>query len=339
MKSNVMALGFLALALGGTIAHAQQKPVQLKASHYLPAQHPLHASFQAWMESVKKASDGTLVGTVFPAEQLGKAFDQYDMARDGIADMAYVSPGYQPGRFPVLAAASLPFMFANGKAGSAALDVWYRQYAAKEMKDVYFCLAFTHDPGSFHSRRKIQLPGDLRGLKVRPSNGTVGQFDTALGATNVQASAPESRDMLERGVADAIAFPWESIVLFGIDKVVKYHLDAPVYASPFVWIMNKAKYDALADAQKKVIDSHCTTEWAEKLATPWANYEYGGRGKLAAMPGHEMVKPTADQVTQWRNAVAPVEAQWAADVRKAGHDPKAVLDSLKQTLVKYNSLY
>jgi hypothetical protein len=31
------------------------------------------------------------------------------MARDGIADAAYVNPGYQPGRFPIFAAvAALP---------------------------------------------------------------------------------------------------------------------------------------------------------------------------------------------------------------------------------------
>ena len=69
---------------------------------------------------------------------------------------------------------------------------------------------------------------------------------TTLGGTNVQASAPEARDMLERGVADAITFPWGSIVLFGIDKVVKYHIDVPLYVTPFVWVMNKAKYDAMS---------------------------------------------------------------------------------------------
>ena len=40
------------------------------------------------------------------------------MARDGIADVTYVNPGYQPGRFPMIAAASLPFMFANAKGGT-----------------------------------------------------------------------------------------------------------------------------------------------------------------------------------------------------------------------------
>ena len=77
---------------------------------------------------------------IFPAEQLGKAFDHYDMARDGIADGAYVNPGYQPGRFPVIAAGELPFLFKDARTGTAALDAWYRPYAAREMKDVQLLL-------------------------------------------------------------------------------------------------------------------------------------------------------------------------------------------------------
>ena len=142
------------------------------------------------------------------------------MVRDGIADGGYVNPGYQPGRFPIIAAGELPFLMANGIGGSEALDTWYRKYAAKEMKDVHFCFAFVHDPGGLHSRsKKIVLPSDISGLKVRPADATIGQFVTLLGGTNVQASAPEARDVLERGVADAITFPWDSTVLFGIDKV------------------------------------------------------------------------------------------------------------------------
>ena len=52
-----------------------------------------------------------------------------------------------------------------------------------------------------------------------------------LGGTNVQSSAPEVRDIIERGVADAVTFPWGSLVLFGIDKVTKYHMDAPLYVT------------------------------------------------------------------------------------------------------------
>ena len=82
-------------------------------------------------KSVEKASGGTIKYKIYPAQQLGKAFDHYDMARDGIADMTYVNPGYQPGRFPIIGAGELPFLMANAKGGIAAIDAWYRKYAAR----------------------------------------------------------------------------------------------------------------------------------------------------------------------------------------------------------------
>jgi TRAP-type C4-dicarboxylate transport system substrate-binding protein len=336
MKQAAIAAA-IALALTALAAQAQDKPVQLRMSTWVPAQHPLNPALQAWAEDIKKASGGTITATLFPSEQLGKAFDHYDMVRDGMADFAYISPGYQPGRFPVIGGAALPFLFADAKGGSAALDGWYRPYAATEMKDIKVCFAFVHDPGALHSVRKVTLPADVRGMKVRPATSTVGQVVTTLGGTNVQASASESRDMLERGVADAITFPWASIGLFGIDKVTKYHLDAPLYTTPYVWGMNKARYQALSAAQKKVIDDHCTTAWAEKVSAPWTDFEYAGRAKTAAQPGHTIVKLTPAQMQQWRTAVKPAEVAWADSVKKAGQDPVAVMASLKQWLAKYKA--
>ena len=324
-----------ALSLGS--AQAQDKPVNLKMGSWVPAQHALNPALIAWGESLKAASGGTITATLFPSEQLGKAFDHYDMARDGISDVSYVNPGYQPGRFPIFAAASLPFMVSNAKAGSAAIDAWYRAYAAKEMKDVHFCFAFAHDPGALHSRKKIVSPAEIKGMKVRPASATIGQMVTLLGGTNVQASAPESRDMLERGVADAITFPWGSLTLFGIDKVVKYHMDVPLYVTPFVWVMNNDKYNAMSASQKKAVDSHCTSEWAEKVASAWADFEIAGRAKLVADSAREVYKLTPDQLNAWKQAVAPTETQWAADLKKTGQDPAPVMAAFKQSLTKYKS--
>jgi TRAP-type transport system periplasmic protein len=316
-------------------ARAQDKTVQLKLSSWVPPAHPLNPSLQAWGEDIDKASGGTIKSTLFPSEQLGKAMDHYDMARDGIADLTYVNPGYQPGRFPIIAAGELPFLIANAKGGSAALDAWYRKYAAAEMKDVHFCFAFVLDPGTWHSRtKKIVLPDDIRGLKVRPANATLGAFVTLLGGTNVQASAPEAREVLERGVADAVTFPWQSTILFGLDKVVKYHMDMPFWTATFVWVMNKARYDGMSPAQKAVIDSHCTTEWAEKVASPWADWEHGGREKIIAMPGHDVYRLTPEQVAAWRKAAEPLKAKWASQVK----DADAVFGELQSELQKRGAL-
>ena len=140
----------------------------------MPASHPLQKALEDWGAAVEKDSGGTIKAKVFPAQQLGKAFDHYDMARDGIADVTYVNPGYQPGRFPIIGAGELPFLMSDAKGGSMALDAWYRKYAEKEMKDVKFCLAFVHSPSSFHSRtKKIVVPDDIKGMKIRPAHATM----------------------------------------------------------------------------------------------------------------------------------------------------------------------
>ena len=115
MRIAAAALAALA-CIAALPAQAQDKPVALKLSSWVPAQHPLNPALIAWAADITKASNGTITATLFPSEQLGKAFDHYDMAKDGIADFAYVNPGYQPGRFPVMAGAGLPFIFANAQA-------------------------------------------------------------------------------------------------------------------------------------------------------------------------------------------------------------------------------
>ena len=174
------AAAFCVATLFPGIAQAQDKTFELKLAHWVPPSHPLQKALEEWGASVEKASSGTIKCKVYPSQQLGKAFDHYDMARDGIADLTYVNPGYQPGRFPIIGAGELPFLISNAKGGAQALDAWYRKYAAKEMKDVKFCLAFMHDPGTIHSKsKKVMVPGDIKGMKIRPAHATMATFVTA----------------------------------------------------------------------------------------------------------------------------------------------------------------
>ena len=135
-------------------ALAQDKTFELKLSHWVPPTHPLQKAMEEWGASVEKASNGSIKYKIFPSQQLGRAFDHYDMARDGIADFTYVNPGYQPGRFPIISAGELPFLVGDAKGGNRAVDAWYRKYAASEMKDVKYCFSFILDPLTWHSSKK-----------------------------------------------------------------------------------------------------------------------------------------------------------------------------------------
>jgi TRAP-type C4-dicarboxylate transport system substrate-binding protein len=328
------------IVLGASAALAQDKTFELKLSHWVPPTHPLQKAMEQWGASVEKASNGTIKSKVFPSQQLGKAFDHYDMARDGIADFTYVNPGYQPGRFPIIAAGELPFLIGNAKGGIRAIDEWYRKYVGTEMKDTKHCFSFILDPLTWHSsRKKIVVPEDVRGMKVRPSQATVAAWVTLLGGTNVQASATEVRDVMEKGVAEAVTFPWGSVPLLGVDKVTKYHMDAPLHTTTFVWQMSPRTYAAMSPAQRKVIDEHCTTEWAGRFSDPWADFERAGLEKVRAMPGHEVYTITAEQLALWRKSAEPLERQWADNVRKAGGDPETIMREMRQTLTKYDAAF
>jgi TRAP-type C4-dicarboxylate transport system substrate-binding protein len=338
--ASVSALALAALIGGGAPARAQEKTFELKLAHWVPPSHPLQKALEAWGASVEKDSGGTIHYKIYPSQQLGKAFDHYDMARDGIADLTYINPGYQPGRFPIIGAGELPFLMSNAKGGSQAIDAWYRKYAANEMKDVKFCLAFVHDPGTFHSKtKKIMVPADIKGMKIRPAHATIAAWMTQLGGTNVQSSAPEVRDILDKGVADAVTFPWGSIPLFGIDKVTKYHMNAPLYVTTFAFVFNKDKYSQMSAAQKKVIDNHCNGQWAEKVASPWADFEHNGIAKLKAEAGHEVYDLTPAQLAEWKKSAEPLEKIWSDNVKKAGGNPDAVMKELKAELAKYKAAY
>ena len=337
---TVYAAAVAALIGGTTAALAQDKTFELKLSHWVPPSHPLQKALEAWGASVEQDSGGTIKYKVYPSQQLGKAFDHYDMARDGIADLTYINPGYQPGRFPIIAAGELPFLMSNGKGGTVALDAWYRKYAAKEMKDVKFCLAFVHDPGAIHSvDKKVMVPADIKGMKIRPAQATIAEMVTLLGGTNVQAAAPEVRDVLEKHVADAVFFPWGSIVLFGIDKVTKYHMNVPLYVTTFAFVFNKTKYDEMSASQKKVIDNHCTSEWAAKVAGPWADFEHNGIAKIQAEAGQDVYDISPAQLAEWKKATAPLEAKWAEGVKKVGVDPELAMKALKAELIKNKAAY
>src|ERR1700742_3606807 len=127
---------FLALLLAASVtpALAQEKTFDLKLSHWVPASHPLQKALEDWGAAVEKASGGTIHYKVYPAQQLGKAFDHYDMARDGIADVTYVNPGYQPGRFPIMGAGEPPFLISDATGGSDGVDARDPKNTEKEKK-------------------------------------------------------------------------------------------------------------------------------------------------------------------------------------------------------------
>ena len=148
-------LGGVALLAAPLGASAQD--VTLRLAHWLPAQHAVpQTGMQEWMDSITEESGGSITFEVFPAQQLGAAPDHYDMTRDGVADIGYVNPGYNAGRFPIYELTGVPFLATDGPNAAKAIHEWYAgEYAEAEMGDVRFCRT---SPGASTARPRSGSP-------------------------------------------------------------------------------------------------------------------------------------------------------------------------------------
>lgn len=337
---NRMILPAVLAAATSLAAHAGASATELRLAHWLPATHPIHTlGIEPWAKSIEEASDGRIQITIFPAQQLGAAPDHYDMTRDGIADIGYVNPGYSAGRFPIVSLVEVPFHANNAKAGARAMHEWYRDYADQEMSEVKLCMMNPHDPGTIHSKQPVHVPADIKGMNVRPANATIARFIHLLGGASVQVSAPEAREALAKGAADAITFPWNSIYIFGIDEVTTHHLDMPFYHSLQTLLINRSVYDGLSEEDRKVIDDHCTPEWSERFSAGWADNEASGRQKMIESEAHTIYEPGEDEVALWKEAAAPLLDEWKTAAGATGIDVDKAYNDYVAKLKEYDSLF
>jgi TRAP-type C4-dicarboxylate transport system substrate-binding protein len=339
MKKTHVALGALLAALAPAALTAQE--VTLRLSHWVPPTiSPATKGIQPWAESVMEASDGRIQIDIYPAQQLGRAPDHYDMARDGIVDLSYVNPGYTAGRFPIYALTEVPFMADDSVGGAQAIHEWYAEYGAEqEMGDVKVCFVHPHAPGAFHSQVDVTSPDDVKGMNVRPAHATMARFVSLLGGGPVQVPAPEVREALSKGTAEAVTFPWGSMYDFNLTDEVPVHLDMPFYLSAQVLVMNKSSYESLSDENKAVIDDHCTPEWSGRVAQGWYDDDMAAKEKLMADDSQTFNTPTEEEVQAWIDAAAPLTEEWKEAVSAKGHDADAILAAYKEALAKYDADY
>ena len=95
--------------------------LELRVSLFVPASNPATQLFEILANDLRDRTDGRLSLMLFTNEALGSTSEQYDLARNGTADLAYVMQGATPGRFPLTELAALPFVTRDPVSGTAAL--------------------------------------------------------------------------------------------------------------------------------------------------------------------------------------------------------------------------
>ncbi|MDG2065965.1 MAG: TRAP transporter substrate-binding protein [SAR324 cluster bacterium] len=311
----------------------------LRLSNWIPPKHPIAADMIfPWAEKVEKASNGRIKVNILK-KALGKPPAAYDLAKDGIADISWGVHGYTPGRFVVTQLVELPFLGDDAEALSVAYWRTHQKYlaAANEHTGVKLLGLMTHGPGHiYNSKRSINMPSDLEGLKIRVGGGVVSDVGKALNIVTMLKPATKSYEILSRGVADGIFFPKESIRSFKLSKVLKYatYIPGGLYNTSFFLVMSEKAWNKLSAQDQQAIMSVSGEEFAKLAGKGWNKADRAG---VAAMQSAGMSLQTASSamMADLRKKLSDIEANVVARAKAKGIDGAAALKMLRAEAASY----
>ena len=286
-----------------------------------------------WAETLARESDGRLKVELGTLNQLGKPAELLPKLERGEIDMAQVVQGYFPGRFPRSEVIELPLMHASAVSGSAALwQMLEEGLLAEEYKNLKVLALFVLPPyGIYLAEHKVESPRDLRGVSVRAPSQVMGAAFDRLGMVPLGLPFNISGDYIAQGEIEAVSLTWDTLTstpapgnTFLIDHV-KHGLDLRFAAPAQAMLMNKARFDALPEEFKALIDKHSGREFSRRLARLRDQADAEAKARFMAEPGKQVVELTPEQRSEVAQRVEPTVAQWVADMQAKGIDGAALV--------------
>jgi len=330
MRRGALSAGLFALAAA---TPGYSKTVELTYSIFFPATHGQTLLATEWAKEVEKRTNGAVKINMFPGATLTPADQCYDGVAKGISDIGMSVLSYTRGRFPLSEVLDLPLGYKSGVQATGLCNAFFKKFQPKELEDVKIMYLHAHGPGILHTKKPVEKLEDLKGLKIR-GTGTSVRIISALGASPVGMPQPETYDALQKGVADGLLSPIETLKGWKFAEVVSSTTDysGAAYTIGFFVAMNKKKWDSLPKDVQETIEK-INQEWIEKTGKTWDQVDKEGR-EYTLSKGNKIIKLTNEEDQRWAQAVRPVFDQYVQSMKEKGlpgdEALKFSLDWLKQ---------
>ena len=216
----------LLIALGPSAASAQDK-VQWRHAMWGQSRE-VTRGIEAVAAYVQEKSGGKFTIRIHYGEQLSDAKDHLDGLKLGAFESAQVCASYHPGKNPAMNVLDLPFLpmatfDAMGRVHEAfyrlpevigELERWNARTTFSTILPQYEFMGGGAAPKTYD---------DWKGMRVRALGG-LGDAMRAVGAVPTSVTAPETYSAIERGVVQAVSFPYSfAFHVFRIHEVAKWY--------------------------------------------------------------------------------------------------------------------
>lgn len=321
-----LAFGFMSTVT------AEAASVKLTYSNFFPPGHIQSKLAESWCKEVEKRTNGEIVVEYFPGGTLTKSNQIYDGVVEGLSDVGFSVLAYTRGRFPEMAAVDLPLGYTSGMVATKVINAVYKEFMPKELMDTQVMYLHAHGPGLINTKSKaVRKLEDMKGLKFR-AHGTSAEVVKALGGTPVSKPMPETYQMLQKGVVDGAAYPFEANKGWKLGEVTRFCTAdfSAAYTTSFFVVMNKAKWNSISAANQKIIEQ-INLEWVDKHGEAWNTSDALGI-VFFLNQGGEIIGLDAKEAERWKKAVAPIIEDYKADMNKKGFKGTELVEFTIKTL-------
>lgn len=335
IRSYVCSSALIA-ALAWTGPAASQTVIT--ASSFLPATNTVtQNALVRWGTDVERVTGGRVKVNLL-SKAVAAPQGTVDAIREGLSDVSWAVHGLTPARFILTRIAEMPLLGDNGEQISVAYQRIHDRHlhAAGEHKGLKVLAVFTHGPGQIlTSRKPLASLEDLAGLKLRVPGGVPNDVTLALGMVPVLKPASEVYELVSTGVVDGVLFPFEGIVNFKMERIIKHATLIPggLYNSSFVLMMNQGKFDSLSKQDQEAILSVSGEVVARRVGKYFDQGDKAGLDSMRA--NNNPVSPASGQFLQaLRTKTAQVESAWYKEAEGRGVDGRKALADFRAEIGK-----
>ena len=336
--SCLFACGF---ALHPTPSASQE--ITLRLHTFLPpVANPVKHFMVPWAEKVNKESNGRIKVQIYPSMQLGgKATQLLEQVRDGVVDIAWGLPGFQPGLMPKLEIFELPFLHRSTHATVMALQDYVDKYMKKDFEPYHVLLVHCHAGALFMTKDPINTVEDFKGMKLRSYSRTNAWILESLGAVPLQLPLPELVPMMSKGTISGTILPYEIAPAEKMQDLANYFTTlAPpqprLSTAIFTFLMNKKTYESLPPDLKKVIDDNSGRNLAPFAIKTWDQVELDGEKVMHSKPKNKFVELSAAETAKFKTMVQPVSDRFVKMLDDSGDNGKQILAEVEALETKYS---
>ena len=325
----LMAYGFMAYGIGAD-ANAQT----IRVANFTPAAATsVKHVMVPWMKAIEKDAAGSVKMHGYWGGSLGRhPAKQFDLVKDGVADISLVLPGYNAGRFPDFSIVELPDLFRDATETSVALTRMFAKGLLGGTADVKVVGLHGNEPYGIHVSKPISSIADLKGLKIRAAGAIQSAYLKRIGAVAIGMPAPGITEAISRRTIDGAMFNWGGLLPFRINNVTTHHYDAAQGASAFLVPMNKARWNKLSAVARKAFDRHGGEAFARLAGEAFDKKAKFVYRMLAKDPKHTIIKPTEQALKTHKAVARAMHADWikrTADGRRKFDGLIAILADIR----------